>query len=214
MSTMSAERLYALLPSVYRLRDREQGHPLRELVSLIAQEFQALEEDIEQLHDDQFIETCADWVVPYIGDLIGYRPMHGLVSTISSPRAEVAHTIAFRRRKGTLAVLEQLASDVTGWKARAVEYFQLLVTTQAMNHRRLSNHATPNLRRGEQLARVGTAFDSIARSVDVRHIANGRGRYNLPNIGLFLYRIDAQPLSLSPAVPLDARRFRFHPLGL
>ena len=37
-----------------------------------------VEEDLEQLYDDQFIETCADWVVPYIGDLIGYRPLHGV----------------------------------------------------------------------------------------------------------------------------------------
>ena len=32
-----------------------------------------LEDDLEQLYDDQFIETCAEWVVPYIGDLVGYR---------------------------------------------------------------------------------------------------------------------------------------------
>jgi hypothetical protein len=53
---------------------------------------------------------------------------------VASPRAEVAHTIAFRRRKGTATMLEQLARDVTGWPARVVEYFQLLGWTQNMNH--------------------------------------------------------------------------------
>ena len=49
-------------------------------MSLIAQEFEALEENVEQLYDDQFIETCAEWVAPYIGDLIGYRPLHGVAA--------------------------------------------------------------------------------------------------------------------------------------
>ena len=78
MSTLEADRLYALLPAVYRIRDEQQGYPLRDLVGLIAREFAALEENIEQLYDDQFIETCEDWVAPYIGDLIGCRPRRGV----------------------------------------------------------------------------------------------------------------------------------------
>ena len=62
MSTLTAERLYGLLPAVYRLRDAEQGEPLRALIAAFAQEFAALEENVDQLYDDQFIETCADWV--------------------------------------------------------------------------------------------------------------------------------------------------------
>ena len=105
MSSLNADRLYALLPAVYRIRDEQQGHPLRDLVGLIAREFEALEENVEQLYDDQFIETCADWVAPYIGDLIGYRPLHGVAAAVASPRAEVANTIGYRRRKGTAALL-------------------------------------------------------------------------------------------------------------
>ncbi len=108
--SLTAERLYALLPAVYRLRDAEQGYPLRALVAALADQFAALEENVEQLYDDQFIETCADWVVPYIGDLIGYRPLHGVAPRVASPRAEVANTIAYRRRKGTALMLEQLAA--------------------------------------------------------------------------------------------------------
>jgi len=101
MTSLAADRLYALLPAIYRIRDQAQGEPLRALIGLVAKEFQALEENVEQLYDDQFIETCADWVAPYIGDLIGYQPLHGVTPRIASPRAEVAHTIAYRRRKGT-----------------------------------------------------------------------------------------------------------------
>ena len=85
-----------------------------------------VEGNLEQLYDDLFIETCDGWVIPYIGDLIGYRPLHGTTPQISSPRSEVANTIAYRRRKGTAYVLGLLARDVTGWPARVVEFFQLL----------------------------------------------------------------------------------------
>ena len=120
MSSLTADRLYGLLPAIYRLRDVDQGEPLHALLAAFAEEFAALEENVEQLYDDQFIETCAEWVAPYIGTLIGYRALHGVAREVSSARAEVANTISFRRRKGTATMLEQLARDVTDWPARAV----------------------------------------------------------------------------------------------
>src|SRR4051812_7550127 len=195
------------------LRERARGGPLANLLAIFAEQIAVLQEDLDQLYDDQFIETCADWVVPYIGELLGSRAMHG-IAAIASPRAEVAHTIAYRRRKGTVPMIEQLAHDVTGWNASAVEFFQRLIVTQYMNHTRLHCVAAPDLRRREALERIGTAFDPVMRSVDVRRIASQRGRYNIPNIGVFLWRLDAYPLSGSPAAQLDAQRWRFHPLGI
>ncbi len=208
-----AAALYRLLPAVQRIRDEAEGGPLKELLAVLAEQIAVVEENLEQLYDDQFIETCAEWVVPYIGDLIGYRPLYAVVPKMLSQRAEVAHTIALRRRKGTATVLEQLARDVTDWNARAVEFFQLLATTQYMNHRRPGNHYAPELRRGESLERIGTAFDTVAHTVDVRRIESGRGRYNIQNIGLFLWRLDAFRLRHSPAFGVDAERFMFSPLG-
>src|ERR1044071_8472683 len=127
-ATFTADRLATLLPTLYRLRDEERGRPLQTLLEAFAGELAALEENIDQLYDDQFIETCADWVVPYIGDLIGYRPLHGVAPKISAPRAEVANTIRFRRRKGTALMLEEMATDVTDWPAHAVEFFEQLAT--------------------------------------------------------------------------------------
>ena len=100
---------------------------LEELVAVMAEQIAVAAESLAQMHDDLFIETCAEWVVPYIGDLIGYESLHSVVPAVASPRAEVAHTIALRRRKGTALVLEQLARDVTGWDAKAVEYFQRVI---------------------------------------------------------------------------------------
>jgi hypothetical protein len=220
--TLDTRGLFELLPAVHRLRDAavagaipaEQG-PLESLLAALAEQVAVLDEDLDQLYDDQFIETCAPWVVPYIGDLIGYRTLHGRPGGLETPRAEVAHTIALRRRKGTASMLEQLARDVTGWEARVVEFFQLLATTQYVNHRRPGNLVTPSLRDGAACDAVASAFDAVPRTLDVRRIASGRGRYNIPNVGIFLWRIGAHRLSRSPASPAGGggRRLRFSPLG-
>ncbi len=121
--------------------------PMQSLLMLVEEQLAMVAEDLDQLYDDQFIETCAPWVIPYIGDLIGYQSVKGVAPAVASPRAEVAHTISFRRRKGTVLVLEQLARDVTGWGAHAVEMFKVLADTQYMNHIRPYNHYAPDLRR-------------------------------------------------------------------
>lgn len=222
MTALDARALFELLPAVHRLRDAaiagtipaERG-PLESLLAALAEQVAVLDENLDQLYDDQFIETCAPWVVPYIGDVIGYRTLHGRPGGRETPRAEVAHTIALRRRKGTASMLEQLARDVTGWEARVVEFFQLLATTQYLNHRRPGNLVTPSLRDGAACDAVGTAFDAIPHTLDVRRVASGRGRYNIPNVGIFLWRIGAHRLARSPAAPAGGagRRFRFDPLG-
>jgi len=211
--SFDAEKLYELLPAIYRTRDAAEGEPLRQLLTLIAGQVAVLEEDIEQLYDNQFIETCADWVVPYIGDLIGYRQLDGRTPQVSSPRAEVADTIRLRRSKGTATTLAQLAHDVTGWDACAVEMFQNLATTQFMNHLRPANLAISSVRGTLGLERLNGPFDKLAHMADVRRIASGRGRYNIGNIAIYLWRLRSYALTNSPAFRLDDHRYLFHPLG-
>lgn len=216
-----ADRMYELLPAVYWIRDAEHGNVLREIVGVLAEQVEVLSEELNQLYDDQFIETCAEWVAPYIGDLIGYHLLHGEVPEVASPRAEVANTIAYRRRKGTAAVLEQLARDVTGWPARAVEFFERLATTQYMNHPRPHARATVDFRNHEQLGWIRSqhgAFDDLAHTADVRRIdappPAGRGRHNIPNVGIFLWRVEAVRQARVPmSVHEPGRRFRFDVLG-
>jgi hypothetical protein len=215
--SFDTNQLFELLPTVYRLRDGERvdgtKNALRALIDVIASQVAVLEEDIDQLYDDQFIETCAPWVAPYIGDLIGYRTLYGLTDKIGSPRAEVANTIAFRRRKGTASMLEQLARDVTGWDARVVEFFQLLSTTQYMNHVRPQNVVWVNMRDHARLATIASPFDKAAHTAEVRRIARRRGRFNIPNIGIYLWRIKDFELANSPPTKVDDRRFLFSPVG-
>lgn len=215
--SFDAATIYELLPAVYRIRDADRGEPLKALLRVIADQVAVIEEDLDQLYDDQFIETCADWVVPYIGDLIGVRGLHGVVSEVASPRAEVANTIGFRRRKGTAAVLEELAHSVTGWPTRVVEFFELLGWTQYMNHIRPGRGGTFSARDHnacELVTYASGAFDRSAHTVDVRHIASRRGRYNIPNIGLFMWRLQSYPISLGAAREVAPGCYTFSPLGL
>lgn len=200
------------------LRERADRGPLGSLLAVIAEQIAILGEDLDRLYDDQFIETCAEWVAPYIGDLVGYRPLHGVVPRLTSSRAEVANQVAYVSRKGTPAMLEQLARDVTGWPARAVEYFSRLGWTQHMNHVRLDAAYAPDQRASQQLIWGGTAFDTTLHTVNVRHVERGGLPYNLPNVGLFLWRLGAYSLTRTPVVPdaLDAsgRLARVHLLGM
>jgi hypothetical protein len=209
-----SDRLFDLVPSVYRVRDHAQGSPLRALLSVLDTEVNRLEDDIAGLYDNWFIETCDEWVVPYIGDLLGVTPLLPAGEGVSTQRGYVANTLAYRRRKGTAAVLEALACDLTGWPAAVVEYFERLTTTQHVNHPRLDAPGTMTVRQAGALQEQGTAFDRSTRLPDVRHIDNGRGRHNIPNVGVFLYRIQPQRLTDTTARRIDARRYVCHPLGL
>src|SRR6202021_2078268 len=144
------DRRSELLPFVYRLRDSAQGEPLRALLQVIGEQVDVVEEDIRQLYDNWFVETCQDWVLPYLGDLVGYQALREAEADdrapdrIIPPRSDVANTIRDRRRKGTVAILEQIAADVAGWPARAVEFYARLAVTQPATLFRLQAAGSPH----------------------------------------------------------------------
>jgi hypothetical protein len=214
--TLGAPRLYDLLPALHRVRDAEREGVLEALLALLDEELQHLREDIDGLYDNWFVETCDEWVVPYIGDLLGVRGLRSIEGAGLSARALVANTIGYRRRKGTAAVIEDWARDVTGWPAKAVEFFSLLGWTQHVNHVRPGAGGTASLRRASELELVDTPFDSTAHTADVRHIDRARGRHNIPNIGVFLWRLHSYALDRTTARPIPGRPgcYRFNPLGL
>jgi hypothetical protein len=201
VATGDERPVYDLLPVIHRIRDTEQGLPLRALLEVTETELAQLRDDVDGLYDDWFVETCAEWVLPYIGDLLGVQGLRAVPGAAGGLRALVANTIRYRRRKGTPGVIEQVARDVTGWPARVVEYYRLLSLTQHLDHVRLGAARTADLRDADGLALTGTAFDETARTGEVRHIDIGRGRYNLPDVGVYLWRLAAYPV-----VRADARQ--------
>lgn len=231
----NADRLYNLLPLVYRERDAGEGHPLRALLRIVADQATLIENDIRTFYDDLFIETCRPWVIPYIGDLVSNRLLFdaGRVSIVDiarelfpdlagkdlrppvaiRTRADVAKTIYYRRRKATLPMLEELARDVTGYPAHAVEFFELLGWTQFREHLRFQS-CWLDIRNVDRAGRVHGPFDEASHTVDVRRIAQDEGWHNIPNIGFFLYRLGSFLLRRVPAQQASASwRYHFSPLG-
>jgi hypothetical protein len=214
MTSAHPDRLYELLPVVHRLRDADRGYPLRALLKVITEQVDVVDRDIAQLYENWFVETCQDWVVPYIGDLIGYASPFvlgeptcdddaraRLRGRILVPRREVANVVRLRRRKGTLAVLEDLAAAVAGWPGRAVEFYRLLGVNQNINYLQMRRGKTADLRDGEALDDLGSAFEEIAHSVDVRSIRARHFRefFNIPSVGVFVWRLKTYSVTDTPA---------------
>jgi hypothetical protein len=229
--TTAPDRLFDLLPAEYRIRDAERGWPLRALLRVIAEQVDMVEADIARLYDNWFIETCQEWVVPYIGDLVGYRsvPEAGragaqatvegrLLNRILIPRREVANTLRDRRRKGALALLEMLALEVAGWPAHAVEFFRLLAWTQNVKFLRAGAGGLVSLDDAEVLERVGGPFDPTFHTIDVRRPNSSRtpGKYSIPSAGVYVWRLKAYPVTRTPAYAredVDPQWFTFSILG-
>ena len=228
------DRLYNLLPVYYRQRDAEGGEHLRALLAVMSEQVEVLDQDISRLYDDWFIETCQDWVVPYIADLVGYRLAPeagepGDVTTVEGrrrnrtliPRREVANTLRYRRRKGTLALLELLANDLAGWPARAVEFGRLLGVTASLNHPRPERGRVIDAHAGDALDLIDSPFDGLSHTVDVRRIGSRYrpGHHNLGNLGLFVFRLKSYSITRAEARCIEEGAnagdhcFTFSPLG-
>ena len=98
-----AQRLYARIPGNYRAYDAERGQPLLALITVVGAQVANLRQDLDALWDDFFIETCDDWVVPYIGALVGTNLLQQPVG--QSNRLDVWNTVLWRRSKGTPQML-------------------------------------------------------------------------------------------------------------
>ena len=244
MTDSIQERLYQLLPVLYRRRDLAYGEPLRALLAVLEGEYRDLETDLQAQYDNWFIETCDAWVIPYLADLVGVRELAQPKYVFSTQRRQIANTIGYRRRKGTLATLEHVLRDTSNWFVSAVEFAQRLALTQHVNHVRLDQGRTVDMRQAASFASADDPWAGWAHTFDVHNPAEAqlddppragqrRGRYQMDQIGLYIWRLPSYPVRNSRARPVAVRprsgtvrpqetvlqgaegdgRYRFHPLG-
>ena len=152
MTNKKRVEFYRRLPEIYRIKDEdlpklylEDGRPaaayqLKKYLEPVEDMFSAVHENIESLYHDLFIEHCDPWVIPYIADLLGTSHLSGDEWTL---RADVADTIALRRRKGTLGAVELLAYILTKWGVHSVELLENMVWNQHLNHQRPDEGGAP-----------------------------------------------------------------------
>jgi hypothetical protein len=236
-----ADRLWALLPSVYRSDDSpalDQPGPLRELVDRIGAQAAILRRSIDRLWEDQSIESCDDWVIPYIADLLATN----LVTSLDArgQRLDVAKTIYYRRRKGTLGILEEIAADVTGWEARVIEFFRrmgrarhgldpgiglpvgdvypdALQAAQGLvgRHTQTAIGGCADVRHRYGASRAHTAFDEFYHYADFRRGRGTVGWHNIPRLGVFLWRLKSIGVDHTVPVPVQGcpGQYSFDPAG-
>jgi hypothetical protein len=222
---MTSDELADLLPRWHRLADEPAGEQLRALLSVIAEQIEVVRGAVGRNYENWFVETADEWALPLIGELVGYRPLAGYQRVLSAglgdggpagesarrlaealaPRRDVAATAGYRRRKGTLSLLEELSESAAGWPARAVETTRLLARAQPIRLPGMARGGLADLRDGAALDLIGTPFESIARTVDLR-----RG-----GVELHVWRLAAHPITRAPADCVDSARnlFTFSVLG-
>jgi hypothetical protein len=241
-----SQRLWAMLPEVYRTEDTNADGtpgPLQELLNRVGVQVAVVRRSLDRLWADQSIETCDDWVIPYIGALLGTNLVSGLDAR--GQRLDVAKTIHYRRHKGTLAVLEELALDVTGWGVHVVEGFRRLARTRHSLDPMVGPGAFPgqsptqaarllqqeglvgpltgtaagglaNLRSVHGAALTGSPFDESSHMADFRAGRGAVGHFGIPQLLVFLWRLMSLQVVAGTPVAVqgcEGLRFTFDPTG-
>src|SRR5258706_6481440 len=138
-----AERLYARIPAHYRVYDAERGLPLFALLLVVGEQVANVRQDLDALWDNFFIETCDDWVVPYVGALVGTNLLQQPVG--QSNRLDVWNTVISRRSKGTPQMLDALAKSISGSPSALAEFFHSMGWSPNMNHAPLDRPSATDL---------------------------------------------------------------------
>jgi len=112
--------LYRILPAIYRRRDTTGD--LKDYLTVCGDLLDRVYDTVIQRLADSFPDNpkgglpgpdsgmaCQDWLLPYFGDLLDVRLVSPLVA---GRRDEIAKAMGQRQRKGTLAVVEQIAEAI------------------------------------------------------------------------------------------------------
>lgn len=220
-------RLWDSLPEMYQAMDiigEDAPGPLRELLNRIGVQAAAVRRDIDGLWADQYIETCADWVIPYIGELVAARLVTGLDPR--GQRLDVASTIRWRRRKGTLTTAAAVARGITGWDTHVVEGFRRLARTRhdldpppaaglVEPVTRTPQGGFADLRSAPGTLLADGPFDQAFHHADLRRGSGTAGRFAAERLAVYCWRLLS--LEVTGATPVRAAGSRdeyvFDPTG-
>jgi hypothetical protein len=129
-TTVTGRELYALLPTVYRVKDG--NGDLARYLDACGTLLDRMRATLEQRLADAFPAPVAgtmaaqSWLLPYFADLFDVQ----LVSPhVKGRRAEVDRAIAWRQRKGTLATIEEIAEEVGGAEVEVQEGWRRVAVT-------------------------------------------------------------------------------------
>ena len=189
--------LYSLLPPIYQEYDTKENNVLQEFLKIIASQAAALRQDIDSLLKNFFINSCDEWVIPYIADLIAAKVVPN--SSLNN-RLDVQNTIQWRKAKGTQTGLVDLIRNTINGNAKLKEAFRYCSSSQ-----HLAFSATDivvnkprnlvNLHDQDALSNIDTENDTMPHTVDVREPTQTSGWYNIKNILIFMPQLNVYHIS-------------------
>jgi len=194
--------LYSLLPAIYQEYDAKENNVLYEFLKIIASQAVTIRRDIDGLLNNFFINSCEEWVIPYIADLIAAKVAPS--SSSNSSRLDVEQTIRWRKLKGTRTGLEDVVRNTLNSEAKVREAFRYCSTSAHLGFLRdvanptkgnTTNSNFVNLHDQDTLNSIGTENDALPHLIDVREPTPTNGWYNIKNLLLFVpqlnvYRIE------------------------
>ncbi|NOK19870.1 hypothetical protein [Corallococcus carmarthensis] len=230
--TLVTDLLYSHLPALYRVVDMAEGtreprkslapkgvEELYKFLRILAAPIARTRQNIEELHADLFIDKSADWILPYLADMIGMRLVF---PEAPSNRRDVRGTVGWRRRKGTPSMLEEMAGDLSGQLAVSREGWKRILLAQDLDLYR-PERTIAGLGPATVAERASGPLDTSFHAVDPRRIGRTTGRYHPKHVAHWLYPTKLFPVTEGTArdrtlydgggAPKVDYRFAFNPLG-
>jgi len=197
------ERLYSLLPLIFREQDYKQRQPLRGIMAVLQTAHDSVSDDISLMYENWFIETCEESRIPYIADLVGTTDVDA-ESFIPSERRYVANYLAYKRRKGTQNTLCNAMLDSSGYNIYAISENEKMAMSWCAKDPSLQP-TTFNIS-GDAGALMGTPFHKSSMMADFRTNSNNllnaqRGRGNINTVSIYVWRLEALPVRRAQLTP-------------
>ena len=210
----TAELLYGLIPEFYKRRDRvadaaapPESAELRAMVEALAAPLATLRQSIEELYADLFIDTAGAAMLPSLAASID---LDLVFREAEANRRDLASAMARRRRKGTPAMLEEMARALIDRQVATREGWKAAQMTQDLNILRLQR-CTPDLRPASVAERAAGPLATLARTLDPRPITARHGHSHPRHMVHWAFLSKLLPLlgAACHALPPGAADLRF-----
>ncbi|HKY04114.1 MAG TPA: hypothetical protein VJQ56_04445, partial [Blastocatellia bacterium] len=213
-----AALLFRGAPAYFRAEDQSPSgrDELRQLLEVLAAPLAIARQSIEELHADLFIDSADDWVLRYLAEMVGTTL---IFPDADSNRRDIRSTVAFRRRKGTPSMLQEMGETLTGQMVMTQEGWRLVQMTQDLNLLR-PERVIPDIRPAILAETESGPLCSTHHLPDIRAISRTTGIFHPKHVAHWAHPTVLFPLDeglafdLTDPVTDPDLRFAFHPLGV
>lgn len=122
-----SQYLYNSLPSIYRSKDKEVGYTLKRYLEAQGDAMDTLSNETLGILSLLDVEKMDEKFLPFYASMFGFTYDYDV--PIETQRRLLANIINLYKRKGTLALIEFIAREITGMEATVVEGHKTLFKT-------------------------------------------------------------------------------------